>query len=426
MNTVLLIAYYFHEKENIGSVRLRGLAKNLPRYGWNPVIVTPQSSEKLDPLWKDYNIIEVPYEDLMTKWKKYLGFKTQTTVKEQLQTKTYKNKRSWFENLARVWEEFFTYPDGQKTWYDPVMAEMDELIKEEKVDAVISSALPLTTHIIASEIKKRYCIPWIADFRDLWTQNHYYKYTSLRKFFEKQLELKTMANADIMTTVSEPLVGDLKNLHHNEEVYSIPNGFDPDKVNPGTPLTNKFTITYTGQLYKGKRDPEPLFEALNDLSREDLINIDHVEINFYGASESWLTEEIAKYGLERVVNIHGMIPRDEVILKQRESQLLLLLMWDNPLEIGVCTGKIFEYLSAKRPIISHGITEGCVPDILNDTNTGNSVKSVPEIKKVLQEYYSQYQKKGQVFYSGNDNIYKYSHKNMAKRFAEILDKVSAD
>ncbi len=426
MNTVLLIAYYFHEKENIGSVRLRGLAKNLPRYGWNPVIVTPQSSEKLDPLWKDYNIIEVPYEDLMTKWKKYLGFKTQTTVKEQLQTKTYKNKRSWFENLARVWEEFFTYPDGQKTWYDPVMAEMDELIKEEKVDAVISSALPLTTHIIASEIKKRYCIPWIADFRDLWTQNHYYKYTSLRKFFEKQLELKTMANADIMTTVSEPLVGDLKNLHHNEEVYSIPNGFDPDKVNPGTPLTNKFTITYTGQLYKGKRDPEPLFEALNDLSREDLINIDHVEINFYGASESWLTEEIAKYGLERVVNIHGMIPRDEVILKQRESQLLLLLMWDNPLEIGVCTGKIFEYLSAKRPIISHGITEGCVPDILNDTNTGNSVKSVPEIKKVLQEYYSKYQKKGQVFYSGNDNIYKYSHKNMAKRFAEILDKVSAD
>jgi GTP cyclohydrolase III len=101
-------------------------------------------------------------------------------------------------------------------------------------------------------------------------------------------------------------------------------------------------------------------------------------------------------------------------------------MWDNPREIGVCTGKIFEYLSAKRPIISHGITEGCVPDILNDTNTGNSVKSVPEIKKVLQEYYSKYQKKGQVFYSGNDNIYKYSHKNMAKRFAEILDKVSAD
>ena len=426
MNTVLLIAYYFHEKENIGSVRLRGLAKNLPRYGWNPVIVTPQSSEKLDPLWKDYNIIEVPYEDLMTKWKKYLGFKTQTTVKEQLQTKTYKNKRSWFENLARVWEEFFTYPDGQKTWYDPVMAEMDELIKEEKVDAVISSALPLTTHIIASEIKKRYCIPWIADFRDLWTQNHYYKYTSLRKFFEKQLELKTMANADIMTTVSEPLVGDLKDLHHNEEVYSIPNGFDPDKVNPGAPLTNKFTITYTGQLYKGKRDPEPLFKALNELSREDWVDIDAFEINFYGASESWLTEEIAKYGLESVVNIHGMIPRDEVILKQRESQLLLLLMWDNPREIGVCTGKIFEYLSAKRPIISQGITEGCVPDILNGTNTGKSVKSVLEIKKVLEEYYSQYQRKGHVSYLGTDKIYNYSHKNMAKRFAELLNKVSAN
>ena len=426
MRNVLLIAYYFHEKENIGSVRLKGLAKNLPIYGWNPVIITPQSPANLDPFWNDYHIIEVPYEDLMTKWKRYLGFKTHTTVKEQMRSRTYKNKRSWMEIMARIWEEFFTYPDGQKTWYEPVLTEIDKLMHSKQINAVISSALPLTTHMIASSIKERYEVPWIADFRDLWTQNHYYKYTSLRKFFERRLELKTLKNADIMTTVSEPLVHDLKKLHQIEEVYSIPNGFDPDQINQGTPLTKKFTITYTGQLYRGKRDPEPLFKALSELSRDDLIDLDKVEINFYGPLENWLEDESVKYGLENVVNLQGMIPRELVIQKQQESQLLLLLMWDNPSEIGVCTGKIFEYLSAKRPIISQGIREGCVANILNETNTGKAVKTVEEIKDVLLEHYSQYDKQGQVPYQGNEKIYQYSHENMALEFGKLLDKISSN
>ncbi|MDI6644108.1 MAG: glycosyltransferase [Methanobacteriaceae archaeon] len=425
MRNVLLIAYYFHEKENIGSVRLKGLAKNLPRFGWNPVIVTPQSPEKLDPYWDDYDIIEVPYQDLMTQWKRYLGFENHKTVKEQMQTKTYKNKRSWLEKLARVWEEFFTYPDGQKTWYEPVIKRIDNLIDEKEINAVISSALPLTSHIIASTIKYRHGVPWIADFRDLWTQNHYYKYTSVRKFFERRLELKTMKNADIMTTVSEPLVQDLKKLHQKEEVYSIPNGFDPDQINPGTSLSNKFTITYTGQLYRGKRDPEPLFRSLSELSRDGLIDLDEVEVNFYGPLESWLEEESNRLGLESVVKFHGIIPREEVIRKQQESQLLLLLMWDNHSEIGVCTGKLFEYLSAKRPIISQGITEGCVANILHETNTGTAVKTVHEIKEVFLKYYSQYKKMGKVPYQGNEKIYQYSHVNMAREFGKLLNKITS-
>lgn len=426
MRNVLLIAYYFHEKENIGSVRLKGLAKYLPRYGWNPVIVTPKSPENLDTFWEDYDMIEVSYEDLMTQWKRYLGFKPHTTVREQMQSKTYKNKRSWLETMARVWEEFFTYPDGQKTWYKPVLSNIEKSIHSKKIDAVISSALPLTTHMIASAIKYRYGIPWIADFRDLWTQNHYYKYTSIRKFFERRLELKTLKNADVMTTVSQPLVHDLKKLHQKDEVYSIPNGFDPDQINTGTPLSNKFTITYTGQLYRGKRDPEPLFKSLSELSRDGLIDLDKVEVNFYSPLESWLEEESVKYGLESVVNLYGMIPREEVIQKQRESQLLLLLMWDNPSEIGVCTGKIFEYLSAKRPIISQGIKEGCVANILNKTNTGKAVKTVHEIKDVLIKYYLQYRKNGQVQYQGNEKIYQYSHENMACRFGKLLDKITSN
>jgi hypothetical protein len=90
MKNVLIITYHFNKKETIGSIRMRGIAKYLPEYGWNPTILTPQLES--EPECR-YNIIETNYDDITTIWKKRLGFKTQDTVKMQLGKPTYKNKK---------------------------------------------------------------------------------------------------------------------------------------------------------------------------------------------------------------------------------------------------------------------------------------------------------------------------------------------
>ena len=40
MKKVLMVSNNFHSFENIGSIRIRGLARYLPRFGWEPTVLT--------------------------------------------------------------------------------------------------------------------------------------------------------------------------------------------------------------------------------------------------------------------------------------------------------------------------------------------------------------------------------------------------
>jgi len=229
-------------------------------------------------------------------------------------------------------------------------------------------------------------------------------------------------------TVSKPLADDLSRLHIHKPVYVITNGFDPEDACFDPPeLTEKFTITYTGALYDGKRDPLMLFEALKNLITDGIIDPDRVEVRFFGSQDPWLLDEIRDANLDGIVRVFGFVPRDEALQKQRESQLLLLLLWDNPQERGVYTGKVFEYLAAGRPIIALGGLEECVvKDLLNETQAGHYVSSSEELEIVLSKYYSDYINTGTISPIENSSISKYSQLEMAKRFAEVLDKIQME
>ncbi len=53
-------------------------------------------------------------------------------------------------------------------------------------------------------------------------------------------------------------------------------------------LTKEFSITYTGQLYQGKRDPELLLIAIKELIDESIIKSDNIRVNFFGPTQYWL------------------------------------------------------------------------------------------------------------------------------------------
>jgi hypothetical protein len=285
---------------------------------------------------------------------------------------------------------------------------------------------PATAHIVGKALKSEFNLPWIADFRDLWTQNHYYPYSRIRRKREESLELRTLASVDALVTVSEPTATELGTLHKNKNIYGIPNGFDPAEMDHTQgKLTGKFTLTYTGNIYPGKQSPEPLFSALNELISQREIAAEDIEIRFYGAKINWIDELAAKYGLNSIIKQYGMIDRTTVIIKQRESQLLLLLKWNDPEQKGIIPAKIFEYLAAKRSVLAIGDFQDVTDDILQETNAGVNVRTLDDLRNVLLNLYHEYKQKGLISFSGNEpEINKYSHKEMAKKFAEILDSIT--
>lgn len=420
MKKVLIISYFFPPSTAVGGLRIQGLAKYLSEFDWEPIILTTTLPGNPDA---QFRVIQTPYYDVIGSWKKRFGLEPEKGIKKQFGIPAHKNKKSLIDCILQPLSEVIAYPDANKGWYNYAVETGSEILKNETIDAIISSSSPPTCHLIAKELKLIFKIPWVADFRDLWTQNHYYQYSSIRRFIERRLEIKTLSEADALVTVSKNLAETLGTLHKGKQIYTILNGFDLQEINTShIDLTTKFTIAYTGSLYQGKRDPSKLFKALQDLISEGKVDPNDIEVRFYGPKEDWIWKEIEGCRLQSIVNEYGVAPRGIALEKQKESQVLLLLLWDHPEEIGVYTGKIFEYLAAQRPILAMGGPEGVVKELLDDTNAGVYATSIDDVKEALDGFYSEYKLKGNVEYKGERvKIDKYSQKEMARKFAEVLD-----
>jgi hypothetical protein len=151
-----------------------------------------------------------------------------------------------------------------------------------------------------------------------------------------------------------------------------------------------------------------------------------IEVRFYGPEAGWIDKQAERYGLTGLVRQLGIVPREAALNKQRESQLLLLLKWNDTQRRGVYTAKIFEYLSARRPVLAVGGFPDVVDRLLDETKAGVSGQTAEEIKAVLLRLYREYRSTGVVSYSGDEaETGKYSHQEMAKKFAAILDSLPA-
>lgn len=406
------------------SLRIVGLAKYLPEFGWQPIILTSSLGIKLDP---QFRVIETPYRDVLGFWKRLFRLNPDEDIRRQVDARfsmASKNRLMDFI-LTRV-GELVNYPDPYRGWRPFAVKAGSEVMQTEGVDAVLSSSMPVISHLIAKELKTRHKIPWLADLRDLWTQNHNYSYGPLRKLIDKRLELRTLSTADALVTASKPWAEKLRALHKAKQVYAITNGFDPAEINsPPTNLTAKFTITYTGNIYPREQEPSKLFVAIRDLVSDGIINPDDIEVRFYGRREVWVEKEINDYGLSGIVKQNGIVPRQNALERQRESQLLLLLKWEDPQEGGVYTGKVFEYLAARRPILATGGSSDVVDELLKRTSAGICAPTVEDIKNILKKLYQEYKVKGVVAYQGKESeINKYSHREMAGKFSKILDQLT--
>ena len=367
MKKVLLIAFYFNQTNEIASKRLRALAKYLPQYGWEPIVIVPDLGN-LNMEGINCNVVQTPYIDMMDKWmgKNKSNLSDESEKQETIIKDSTSVNNQVLSKIVSIAGEIFAYPDGMKYWYKPTMEAASKIIEEENIDAIITSSWPVTSHKIGKDLKIKYQIPWIADLRDLWNMNPYISHTHIRTYFEKRLEIKTFEQANVLTTTTPLAAETLSKLHPNNIIVPILSGFDPDdfkKLNITKTVTNdKLNLTYAGSLYQGKRDPTILFKALKELIDEGLIDSNKIKLNFYGETGN-LKELKTKYELNDIVNIGGFLPHDDVLMKQANSDVLLLISWNNPKEKMFIPGKVYEYLALKRPVLSIGYQEGSLKNL---------------------------------------------------------------
>lgn len=424
MKRVLLIAQSYPPCPEIGALRPAGLVKYLPRLGWQPIVLTVKLPG-LRPVGAP--VIETDCEDVLQSWKVRFGLEGTRSVHDQLRLPMAQERDSSLlhTKILSLMRYLITFPDATKGWVPFAVQALHELKASTPIDVILSTSPPISGHLIGRRAKRIFGCPWIADFRDLWSQN-LARGSDFLRLLERPVESRTLCDADALVSVSEPWAGKLQQRYPRKPVFCITNGFDEDDFPRGShPLTKIFTITYTGRLYQGKRDPTPLFAALQELIREGVVARDTVRVRFYGPIEPWLAPLVHRYGLDDVVEIAGTVDRAEALRRQLESQVLMMLCWSDPRETGQHTGKVFEYLGSARPILAIGGGRGVVGELLEQTRAGKHPVSHEELKATLSAWYAEHLASGGVRYRGEQHaIAPYTHRQMAGRFAAVLERAT--
>ncbi|MDD7913257.1 glycosyltransferase family 4 protein [Polaribacter ponticola] len=315
----------------------------------------------------------------------------------------------------------FFIPDPKVFWVKPSVKFLHKFLETNKFDAIISTGPPHSMHLIAQKLKEKNNIKWLADFRDPWTDLYYnkeFKQLSFAKKKNLKMEASVFKNADCILTVSNSLKNDFAKKAIRVEV--ITNGFDDEVLTKNLiRLDKKFTISYIGLLPK-QSNPKLLFKVLNRLSIGDENFKNDLLLNFIGDISNEVKLEIEANGLLDNSVFLGYVSHKEAIEYQKKSQVLLLLIPNVIKSEGILTGKLFEYLTAKRPILAIGPKKGDLSEILKNTNAGVVVsfndeeKLTSEIKKLYQQYKTRNLK------VDSKNIEQYHRKELTKSLSEII------
>jgi len=364
------------------------------------------------PIWEPYDL-----------YKKFIGQKKTEKVNVGFLTE---KKKPGFAEFVSVWiRGNFFIPDARKFWVKPSVKYLSAWLKENPVDAIISSGPPHSMHLIAMALKKRFDIPWVADFRDPWTKIDFYNELHLSWLADRKhhrLEKKVVTTADCIVTVGNEMRKEFEALGA-KKAATITNGFDTaDRIEGEVEMDRKFTLAHFGTVNKA-RNPELLWKVLSDLVEENSDFAGDLELKFVGRLDNSAREAIQNYKLEHYLTKIDFLPHKEVLLKQRQSQVLLLLINQTHNAGGILTGKFFEYLAAERPILAIGPTKGDVADILATAKAGVIVDFEDKalLKASILDYYNKY-KTSQLFVNPA-GIHSYSRYELTRKLTEVLENI---
>ncbi|MCW3814980.1 glycosyltransferase [Micromonospora sp. DR5-3] len=278
--------------------------------------------------------------------------------------------------VRAVAREILHLPDPEAGWIVPAVRAGRALCHRWSPDVVVASGPPFSVLLVAALLARRLGVPWVADYRDLWTVgNEYWGHgrSRIRRFLDHRLERRMLHTVARCVTVSEPLARTLR------ETFGVPadvvmNGVDgrPRPTGPTTSLVapdvdpSSLVLVHTGLLYPGRRDPTPLLRAVALLGDDRR----RVRVVLAGPETAAAHEAAARCGVPDVVSVVGQVSAVDSWQLQAAADVLVLLMWDDPRDAGTVPGKLFDYLLARRPILMVGHPDGVAADLIRSRGAG--------------------------------------------------------
>lgn len=432
LKKVLIITYYWPPAGGPGVQRVLKFAKYLPEFGWQPIVLTVKNGE--------YPAIDISlHKEIPANCKVYNTFSlepnfvykkfTRMGVDKKIPTAVLTTENNdWKKKLANWIRLNVFIPDAKIGWIPFAVQKGKKIIKEEKPDIIFSSSPPPTVHLIAKKLAKWSGIKWVADFRDPWTDIHYYENQNRNKVvkqFDSYLERAVLRDADKISCISRlDIEEDFAKKTDPDKCVNIANGYDEAdfrNIKTGETKSNKFIILHIGAVGK-ERNPLNLFKAICKLADEKIITPETLTLRFIGYVDELVLQSIKSKNIEPFVDFIDYLPHSEAIAQTIFADVMLLLVTQSEKNRRILPGKTFEYMRTGKPILALGPENGEVARILKQTKTGSifNYQNEEKIFQKLTDLIRAWKKGKQGEFKGGEQIQLFSRKKLTEKLTELF------
>lgn len=366
-----MVAYYFPPLGGIASIRAMTFARYLPEWGWTPVVLASAGSSQRrdDSLALDVGTV--------TRARTFEAGQLGPAIVGDPPAGPSTGSRGLLRRSLRVLAHRYLYwPDPQVGWYPSAVRAGRKMLRLDKFDAIFSSSVPITAHLVARTLHRESGIPWVAEFRDPWADVVLGDGQSERR---DRLERSFLRESAAVVTVSPSWKA--RFLEKGAaRAYVITNGFDPDEVSVRP--ASGFVVTHLGSVYPGLQDLRAVWEALARWRAAEPAQ--RLSLRFVGDVDDRLRREISGYGLSDILEVTGFLGHRAALDATAASSALITAGFhpDHPLYRGVIPAKLFEYLGTGLPILYIGGPETDAARILA-TQPGCHVIGAADVEGAL-------------------------------------------
>lgn len=403
---VVLVTTWFYPTNRVASYRMNAIAKYLDPKKYRLSVVSITGDDEL-PYRSEHFGAEV-YRVSGNKW---LKKRRQTTSDSRLLHKLKSLNNILVSRFSRA-----DYPG----WAEAAAAELQKLHTTDKIDIVISSYAPADAHVAAYEfVRKNKDLKWVADMRDEMSLNPFITAKEKSALYAIEKQIAPLVQA--VCSVSKPILEGFRSIMGDEGIryLEVRNGYDHDKEPYGN-FNDVFTLLYAGTFY-GKRKPDTFFEALLELQKEGKLPDDWkfqllgTHVNFHVPSElrSHL-EFLPTMGNEDAVDM----------MFKADCNVLI----HPPMGVkGVYTGKLFEYISAEKPVLALVDMEDVAAELIQDQKAGFCADfySIQSIKEAFLNAYALWKEKDTLPFN-RQKVQTLHRRHQVKLLEGLLDELIAD
>ncbi len=372
---VLIITYYWPPSAGSGVQRWLKFAKYLPEFGWDPVIFTPENPDfdLKDPLMEKevsphMEVLKFPI------WEPYQVLRM--LKKEEISDPGIlieRQNKSWIDKAAIWIRANAIIPDPRVYWVKPSVKFLGQLMESNNFQAVITTGPPHSMHLIGRELRRRYGVPWLADFRDPWSTWEFLDTLPMMDWVKNRhraLEASVFKEADALVTISPTFKQEMEQLA-GRKIHLITNGFDSVDLPlgfPGMPSASKtLEVVYTGVI-DAIRNPMPFLQAMKEVFGK---TSNKIKLTFVGRVSQQVRNSVMEDSwLSSHIELAGYVPHEAVFQFYEKAHVLLLILTNTKNAKGNIPGKVFEYMATGRRIVALGDPQGDTAQILRQAQAG--------------------------------------------------------